>query len=383
MSTRTQYQVVVCGGGVAALETAASLREHAGDRVALTLIAPEPEFVYRPLAPASAFGYPDPPRVPLDQIAAGVDATVIGDRVSWIDRSAGVVHTDAGAGVAYDALIVCVGATARVVYEHALTIDGRATGELDALIAGVQTGEVRRVAFVVHDRPSWPLPLYEAALMSATLAAEAGRTPELTIVTPESWPLEVFGEYAGRQMDALLAELGFDLFTCARAEVPDRHQVIVGRADRGMEQQPPRRRVDRVVALPELVGPHLRGLPCADHGFIPTDHYGRVGGEERVFAAGDATDFAVKHGGLAAQQADVVARGVAALAGAPVSPQPFRPKLEGLLLTGGVPRFLSARLVGGHAFGSEVLADWPRAPQPKIVAAHLNDLLDPRRVPPR
>src|SRR5450631_3780753 len=98
MSTRTQYQVVVCGGGVAALETAASLREHAGDRVALTLIAPEPEFVYRPLAPASAFGYPDPPRVPLDQIAAGVDATVIGDRVSWIDRSAGVVHTDAGAG---------------------------------------------------------------------------------------------------------------------------------------------------------------------------------------------------------------------------------------------------------------------------------------------
>ena len=73
----------------------------------------------------------------------------------------------------------------------------------------------------------------------------------------------------------------------------------------------------------------------------------------------------------------------APLAGAPVSPQPFRPKHEGLLLTGGIPRSLSARLVGGHAFGSEVLADWPCAPQPKIVAAHLNDLLDPRRVPPR
>ena len=125
MSTRTPYQVVICGGGVAALEAAAALREHAGDRVALTLIAPEAEFVYRPLVPASAFGYPDPPRVALDQIAAGVDATLIGDRVSWIDRAAGVVHTDAGAGVAYDALIVCVGATARVVYEHALTIDGR------------------------------------------------------------------------------------------------------------------------------------------------------------------------------------------------------------------------------------------------------------------
>lgn len=76
----------------------------------------------------------------------------------------------------------------------------RLAGELDALIAGVQTGEIERVAFVAHDRPSWPLPLYEAALMSATLAAEARRTPQLTIVTSEAWPLEVFGEHAGRQM---------------------------------------------------------------------------------------------------------------------------------------------------------------------------------------
>ena len=92
------------------------------------------------------------------------------------------------------------------------------------------------------------------------------------------------------------------------------------------------------MALPELVGPHVRGLPCVGNGFIPTDQYGRVRGEGHVFAAGDATDFAVKHGGLAAQQADVVAREVAALAGASVSPQPFQPKLAGLLVTGGVPR---------------------------------------------
>ena len=72
------------------------------------------------------------------------------------------------------------------------------------------------MAFVAHDRPSWPLPLYEAALMSATLAAEAGRTPQLTIVTPESRPLEVFGEHAGRQMEdsALLT------FSRARSRPP-------------------------------------------------------------------------------------------------------------------------------------------------------------------
>jgi sulfide:quinone oxidoreductase len=118
-------EVVICGGGVAALEVAGAVREDAGNRARVTLIAPEAEFVYRPLVPASAFGYPDPPRIPLDQVAAGVDATLVCDRVSRIDRPAGLVHRDAGASVAYDALIVFVGATARVVYEHALTIDGR------------------------------------------------------------------------------------------------------------------------------------------------------------------------------------------------------------------------------------------------------------------
>jgi sulfide:quinone oxidoreductase len=81
----------------------------------------------------------------------------------------------------------------------------------------VQAGEIERVAFVADDRPSWPLPLYEVALMSATLAAEAGRTPQLTITTPETWPPEVFGEHAGRRMRELLVELGFDL---SRAKEP-------------------------------------------------------------------------------------------------------------------------------------------------------------------
>ena len=53
-----------------------------------------------------------------------------------------------------------------------------------------------------------------------------------------------------------------------------------------------------------------------------------------MWAAGDATSFPVKQGGLAAQQADAVAESIAARAGAPVRPQPFRPVLRGVLLTG-------------------------------------------------
>ena len=52
------------------------------------------------------------------------------------------------------------------------------------------------------------------------------------------------------------------------------------------------------------------------HEFIPVDEYGRVAGLRGVYAAGDAVDFPVKQGGLAAQQADVVAEHVAARYGA-------------------------------------------------------------------
>jgi len=46
----------------------------------------------------------------------------------------------------------------------------------------------------------------------------------------------------------------------------------------------------------------------------------RERGLTNVFAAGDATDFPIKHGGIAAQQADVAAQTIATMADAPVQP---------------------------------------------------------------
>ena len=48
--------VVIAGGGVAGIEALLGLRAVAGDRVRLTLIAPDPDFSYRPLAIAEPFG---------------------------------------------------------------------------------------------------------------------------------------------------------------------------------------------------------------------------------------------------------------------------------------------------------------------------------------
>jgi sulfide:quinone oxidoreductase len=81
-----------------------------------------------------------------------------------------------------------------------------------------------------------------------------------------------------------------------------------------------------------------------------------------VFAAGDATAFPIKQGGLAAQQADAVAEAIACAAGADIRPQPFRPILRGTLLTGAAARYLRADISGGAGDDSTISTNalwWP------------------------
>jgi sulfide:quinone oxidoreductase len=113
-----------------------------------------------------------------------------------------------------------------------------------------------------------------------------------------------------------------------------------------------------VVALPRLYVPPIDGVPQTDEGFVPVDAHCRVAGLSRVWAAGDVTSFPVKQGGLAAQQADAAASAIAALAGAEVEPQPFRPVLRGALLTGHAPLYLRADPVGGSDSRAAPAALW-------------------------
>jgi sulfide:quinone oxidoreductase len=97
-----------------------------------------------------------------------------------------------------------------------------------------------------------------------------------------------------------------------------------------------------------------------------------------VYAAGDVTDFPVKQGGIAAQQADAVAEAIAARVGgfgAPDEPAPFRPVLRGVLLTGEGARHMRAEIVGGHGDQSEVSTEMLWYPEGKISARYLNAYL--------
>ena len=95
-----------------------------------------------------------------------------------------------------------------------------------------------------------------------------------------------------------------------------------------------------------------------------------------VYAAGDAIDFPIKHGGIGSQQADVAAQSIAARAGASVTPEAFNPVIHGMLLTDGEPLYLTARLTGGHGFSSEITDAPTWSPPSKIAAKYLAPYLD-------
>jgi len=178
-----------------------------------------------------------------------------------------------------------------------------------------------------------------------------------------------FGAEVSDGVAALLEKANIRTITSAYAEMPASGEVVVNPGDRRLHAK-------RVIALPELYGPSVRGLPVSEHGFIRVDRFGRVPSCGAVFAAGDATDFAVKQGGVGSQQADVAAESIAALAGAPVEPKSFKPVLQGILLTNERPRYLSAHITGGHGFSSHFSETPLEGPAHKIEAKYLAPYLD-------
>ena len=363
-------EVVIAGGGVAALETAWALHELAGDRVKLTLLAPTPDFIYRPMAVLEPFVHRPPNQLPLAKFAAELNATLVQDTVAAVDCERRVVHPGAQQERPYDALVIAVGARAGEVLGDAVVMDvSRMDESLHGLIKEIDGGSVRSLAFVAPE-PTWPLPVYELALLVQEHAREKNVDLAITIITAEQRPLAAFGESVSAGVEGLLADAAIQTIVGARVESSS-GELIVQPGEQHL-------RFDRVVALPRLAGPAITGLPADAHGFLPITAHGDVSGIERVYAAGDATDFPVKYGGIAAQQADAAAESIAALSGAPIEPTPFDGVVHGALVSGREYRclYFTARIEGGLAQDSRT-SDTPTwSPEAKIAAQYLGPYLE-------
>jgi len=369
-ATLERFKVLIAGGGVAGLEGALALHDLAGDRIELKLVSPNHEFVYRPMSVREPFAYGQAQRYQLREIAQDVGVELLDDAFASVEPAVRTAHTASGARLRYDALLLGLGAHVRPRYEHAVTIDDRRLDELlHGLILDIEGGYVQRLAFVAPAPIAWPLPIYELAMMTAQRAFDMNVEVAITILTPEDSPLAVFGQGASEATSQLLADSGIEVISGVYCEIPRSGLIEICPGERRLE-------VDRIVALPQLEGPAVDGLPAAPDGFIPIDVHCQVRDTERVYAAGDATDFAIKYGGIAAQQADTAAQAIAALAGAAVTPEPFEPVIHGVLLTGAAPRYLNAQITGGHGISSELTAEPTFSPPAKIAAKYLAPYLE-------
>jgi sulfide:quinone oxidoreductase len=348
-----RLRVVVAGGGIGGLETLVALRGLVGPRVGLTLVAPEQRFTVPALDAYEPFGLGAPQHHPLVDLAADLEAALLCDAVTGVDRGERVVRLASGARLAYDVLVLAVGASPSPAFAHGLCLERAHEAEaFDEVLADLRAEERRAVAIVVPPGAAWTLPAYELALMVVAL----GDARQVTLVTAEHAPLEAFGSPATALARAELAACGVRLRAGVHATIP-RPNVV--------ELEPGARlHTDGIVHLAALGGPNILGVARDSAGFILVDDGFRTRGDGNLFAIGDATASARKQGGLAAQQADLVAEQIAQRVGAEHAPRPYRPVLRGLLRTAHGPRYLRAGPPGATppAEVSEQCLWWPPGP---------------------
>ena len=351
-------RVLIAGGGFAAVETMLALRALAGERVAIELVAPQRRFAYRPAATAEPFG--DAPALAYDlaEIAGELGAAHRVDRLEAVAPAVRSVRLASGARLAYDALVLAIGARLRASVPGALMFTGRREARhIRGLLDEIAGGAVRSVIFAVPSAVSWPLPLYELALHTAGHVRERGCDVEVSIVTPERAPLDLFGAHGSALVRALLDERGVRFLGGRIPERFDRAGRLTLHFGGGVL------RADRVIAAPHMVGRAIAGVPGSWYGFVPVDDRGRVEGLHGVYAAGDMTTFPVKQGGLAAQQADAIAADIAAHLGVGDGADPPPPVLRARLIGGARPVALHATLAAdGRALDPRLDA----APDPLI-----------------
>lgn len=364
-------KVLIVGGGVGALETAIALNDLAGEKARVEICTGRGDFVYRPFAVGEPYGASRVLRYGLERLAERCGAEFRPENIAAVDPALCCATSHDGAEIPYDYLVVACGARLLWSVPGAVTFWGVADeGEMQEVVSHLRKGRLRRVVFTMPGGHGWALPAYELALMAAAEVARYG-TPDtrLTVVTPEEGPLRIFGRRASEQVAEVLADHGVEVIT-------DTHPV---KYEHGALEIVPGEAIDAdaVISLPRLEGRHIEGIPYDTGGFIPVDDHARVPGLSHTFAVGDVTNFPVKQGGIATQQADAAAEAIAAELGCEAEANPLDPVLRGVLWTGSKPRYLFGWLGGGH--GETSVASerppWPIDNPSKLIGRYLTPFL--------
>src|SRR3954451_18978789 len=128
------HRVLVAGGGVAGLEALLALHDLAGERGTLTLLAPEREFTYRPMAVAVPFGRGHMQRHDLADVARHAGAEFVRAELAEVDPASATVMTIDGRAIGYDSLLVAVGAGSAPAFSRVRTWTSRWPRQVSAVV---------------------------------------------------------------------------------------------------------------------------------------------------------------------------------------------------------------------------------------------------------
>ena len=329
----SEHRIVVAGGGIAGLEAVIALRSLGGTRVDPVLVSPQREFAFRALEVAEPFGARSL-RIAVADLLGELEVPQVTDTLVAVDPARRTIDTAQGSSLEYDALLLAVGGTPFPLHAHGITFDRPGDpAPFDELLADVDAGLARDVVFVVPDECAWTLPAYDLALMLRGWARRRDVAVRIRVITAEDSPLQAFGTAVSAKVRGVLddAEVGV---------VAGSAPVVI--SDTALLAGSHWVTADRIVSLPGLAGPRLRGVPCDWAGFVVVDDEGAVPGCPGVYAVGDGAAHSRKQGGLAAQQADVAARAILHAAGVRVPSVTQEPLLRGALATPDGPLFLQS-----------------------------------------
>jgi sulfide:quinone oxidoreductase len=311
----------------------------------------------------------DAPAYDLHRLHRLAQVAVVRDSARGVDVDGHRVVGASGRHYPWDVLLVAHGAALKPMIPGAFVLGGDPPSVIRSLVAEAQRGIVASIALVVAPGAAWTLPAYELALH---LGPAVGHEGSVKILTPEAAPLALFGAAASEAVAKRLEAADVELKPRSYCQLIGNELVVR-----------PGARIEPVDAVVELAAPaplQIPGVPAHAGGFLEVDRFGRLVDVPDVYAAGDAIAFPIKHGGLAAQQADVAAKHIAMRAGADVVPTPFRPILRGELVTPEGVLFLETPISGGAGAGR--VSDAPLwSPATKVQGEYLSAWL--ARVDPR
>jgi NADH dehydrogenase FAD-containing subunit len=311
--------VVVLGGGFAGLETAFALRHRLGDRVRISLVSDQEDFLFKPNTIYLPFGGDERRlRIPLGRPARRIDANLHIRRVDGVEPDAGKVRLSDGSVLPYDHLVLATGAAMRPdeisgLAEHAHTIwtpaqMHRLGTALARLLRTARAGRRQQVLFVVPPGNKCSGPLYEIVFMLETWLRRHGVRDRVDIryTTYESGYIQAFGP----RLDTLVRE------EFAMRRIEGHTGAVVSKiTDREVwYEDGSTRDYDLLIAFPPYqAAVRYPGLPADDRGFLSCEPGSRqVVGRPELHAPGDTGDFPVKQAFLAFLQADAAAADIAA-----------------------------------------------------------------------